>query len=201
MQSVLSIKQVSRVRVSLVAPLTWPFAVRSVRLRWTCRAGPLRGRAMMRRIRLLPWLFRVAHRSRSRRRHRAEDQGTVRDGNSQDWGEKDPPVVFVAKQRVGADKARVDSRTDKRIGVLYFTRIAQFTAHDLLVLSRDTKQSVVRTQPRFSPCNLSRAEPLSLVPCGSCRQPSPVPIHVRSLPASASGHPWSPIDGTDHQHG
>ncbi|PDT64080.1 hypothetical protein CO683_40485 [Bradyrhizobium ottawaense] len=86
MQSVLYIKQISRPRVSPIAPLTWPFSAPSIHFRRTCRTGPLRRRPIMRGVWLR--LFRVAHRSRHRRRHRAEDQPTVCDGNSQDREEK-----------------------------------------------------------------------------------------------------------------
>ncbi|MEZ2143383.1 hypothetical protein AAE026_13960 [Bradyrhizobium sp. DN5] len=57
----------------------------------------------------------------------------------------DAPVVFVGKQRINADNAQVESGTAKRIGVLYLTCIAEFSAKDLLALGLETKRSVVRT--------------------------------------------------------
>ncbi|TFV42275.1 hypothetical protein E4K65_35145 [Bradyrhizobium niftali] len=85
MQNVLRIKQISRLRVSLVAPLRWPLSARSVRLRQARRTDSMRRRTMMRGVWLLPRLFRVAHRFRHRRRRTAENRRTVSDGNSQDW--------------------------------------------------------------------------------------------------------------------
>lgn len=84
MQSVLRIKQIARLRVSLVAPLTWPVSARSARLCQACRTDSVRRRTRMRGVWLLPRLSRVAHRSRHRRRRTAEDRRTVSDGNSQD---------------------------------------------------------------------------------------------------------------------
>ncbi|WP_208758120.1 hypothetical protein [Bradyrhizobium zhanjiangense] len=61
----------------------------------------------------------------------------------------DAPVVFVGKQRIDTDNAQVESGTAKRIGVLYLTCIAEFSAQDLLVLGLEAKRSVVRTRPWF----------------------------------------------------
>lgn len=88
MQSVLRIKQISPLRVSLVAPLRWPLSARSVSLRQACRTESMRRRTMMRGVWLLRRLFRVAHRSRRRRRRTAENRRTVSDGISQDWEKK-----------------------------------------------------------------------------------------------------------------
>ncbi|QOZ11752.1 hypothetical protein XH96_32815 [Bradyrhizobium sp. CCBAU 51765] len=85
MQNVLRIKQISQLRVSIVAPLRWPLSARSVRLRQACRTDSMRRRTMMRGVWLLPRLFRVAHRSRLRRRRTEKNRRTVSDGNSQDW--------------------------------------------------------------------------------------------------------------------
>ncbi|RXG95850.1 hypothetical protein EAV90_24080 [Bradyrhizobium vignae] len=85
MQNLLRIKQISRRRVSLAAPLTRPVSARSIRLRQACRTESMRRRTMVRGVWRLRRLLRVAHRSRPRRRRTAEDRRAISDGNSQDW--------------------------------------------------------------------------------------------------------------------
>ncbi|UWU75670.1 hypothetical protein N2603_37650 [Bradyrhizobium huanghuaihaiense] len=59
------------------------------------------------------------------------------------------PVLFVGKQTIDTDNAQVEAGTAGRIGVLYLSCIAEFSAQDLLVLGLETKRSMVRTQPYF----------------------------------------------------
>ncbi|WP_271585719.1 hypothetical protein [Bradyrhizobium sp. CCBAU 53415] len=156
MQSVLCIKQVSRPRLSPIAPLTSPFSARSIHLRRTCRTAPLRRQAFMRGVWLRLRLFRVAYR-------RGPDAVIGR--RISQWlamavrkiGKKnDAPVVFVGKQ---TDHAQVESGTAKRIGVVYLTCIAEFSCQDLLCLRQS--EASFGQDPGFSPSNLNRAEPIA----------------------------------------
>ncbi|BAC47275.1 bsr2010 [Bradyrhizobium diazoefficiens USDA 110] len=85
MQSVFRIKQVSRLRLSLVAFLTWPISVRSVRLYRACRTGPMKCRTTMRGVWRLHRIFRSAHRSRHRRCHTPRISDRLAMDDSQDW--------------------------------------------------------------------------------------------------------------------
>ncbi|MCA1536205.1 hypothetical protein I6F21_27120 [Bradyrhizobium sp. NBAIM03] len=61
----------------------------------------------------------------------------------------DAPVVFVGKQRIDTYNAQVESGTANRMGVLYLTCIAEFSAQHVLVLGLETKRNVFRTGPWF----------------------------------------------------
>ncbi|RZN07266.1 hypothetical protein CWO91_28165 [Bradyrhizobium genosp. SA-3] len=80
----------------------------------------------------------------------------------------DTPVVF-GKQTIDTDNAQVESGTAKRIGVLYLTCIAEFSAKDrakdLLALGLETKRSVVRTGPGFLAIQSEQSRPCSRSCC------------------------------------
>lgn len=85
MQNVFRIKQVSRLRLSLVALLTWPFSARSVRLYRACRTGPMKRRTTMWRAWRLHRILRAAHRSRHRRCHTPTISDRLAMGDVKDW--------------------------------------------------------------------------------------------------------------------
>lgn len=99
MQSVFRIKQVSRLRLSLVAFLTWPISVRSVRLYRACRTGPMKCRTTMRGVWRLHRIFRAAHRSRHRRCHTPRISDRLAMDDSQDWEKKMTLLLSSSQSR------------------------------------------------------------------------------------------------------
>lgn len=88
MQSVLCIKQVSRLRAFPVAPLMWLLFAPSIHSRRSCPTERLRGRALTLGGYLLRPLLRVAFRSRPRRRRKAKHKPRANDASLQDWEEE-----------------------------------------------------------------------------------------------------------------